>query len=110
MRCSPKLIWLTVALLSGCASPQQKLETASLANAANECIRREAVKVAPKPVDLNTAATAVMARCAAELWAEEKAIADRYPGYRDHVAEQFKRVRNTRFELAQKAIALERTN
>jgi hypothetical protein len=105
-----KYITLTLGLLSGCGSPQQKLETASLADATTNCIRREAVKVAPKPVDLNTAAMAVIARCRAEVWAEEKALVDRYPGYREHIAERFKKVHAARFELAQQAVALARTN
>jgi hypothetical protein len=51
------------ALLWGCGpSQQQKLETAALSDAATDCIRREARNVAPKPVDLDTAATCQSAR------------------------------------------------
>jgi hypothetical protein len=104
-------ITLTLALLCGCGpSQQQRLETAALSDAATDCIRREAASIASKPVDLDTAATAVLARCNAELWAEEKAFVNRYAGYRDIASEQFKRVRAARLEQAYKAVALARTN
>jgi hypothetical protein len=90
--------------------PCGRAETAALSDAATDCIRREARNVAPKPVDLDTAATAVLARCSAELWAEEKEFVNRYKGFRDYASEQYKRVNAARLDQALKAVALARTS
>jgi hypothetical protein len=110
MRFSPLFI-LAVLGLSCCGSPEQKLERAALSSTASSCIHREAGKVAPKSVDLNTAAMAVLARCNTELQAEEEAFIRRCPpGFRDDAREQFTRVRTARLEQSLKEIAVARTN
>lgn len=101
---------LMVVLVAGCSSPQQEMQTAALRDSATDCIRREAVAVAPEPVDLETATAAVTARCRGELWAEEKAAVNRFAGYRAYASEKYQAVRDARFQQAADAVALARTS
>lgn len=101
---------LVVVLVAGCSSPQREMETAALRDSATDCIRREAIAVAPEPVDLETASVAVTARCRGELWAEEKAFVNRYAGYRAYASEKYQAVRDARFQQAADAVALARTS
>jgi len=112
MKCLTRFaLALSLPLICACGSQQQQgLQTAALSDAATNCIRREAVGIAPKAVDLDTATTAIMARCNAELWAEEKAFMTKYPGFQDSAREHFKRVSAARLDQARSAVALARTN
>jgi hypothetical protein len=101
---------LMVVLTAGCSSPEREMETAALRDSATDCIRREAIAVAPEPVDLETAVAAVTARCRGELWAEEKAAVNRFPGHRAYASEKYQAVRDARIQQAADAVALARTS
>ena len=65
--------------LVACASPQRQAEQAALQQKTQDCLVQESVAVAPQPIDLDTAALAVLARCDYPGVLERSMAAD-YPG------------------------------
>jgi hypothetical protein len=104
--------YLIVAfLLEGCSSDSSRSsEGASNSRVAAECIVREAKTIAPMKVDLETAASAVIARCSAYTDAIRRSLVARYPGHRDYIETQTREVDALYLEQARRAVAVARTS
>ena len=89
--------------------PEREAALEATRGTVSACIRREAEIVAPKQVDLETAAIAVMARCTSEIRAEEQAFFNKYPGYQDFVQGKLRELNSDRLSQTRSIIALPRT-
>ena len=96
--------------LSGCRPRISSEQRQSYSDMASECIQREATIIAHTKVDLETAATAVLARCNSELAAERNYLPTLYPGYRDYMEPRLRELDTVRIDQARKRIALLRTS
>jgi hypothetical protein len=82
MRAIPACLF---AFAIGACTTQAERDRREAANSAtSECMARESVAVAPKPVDLDTAARGVLAACDFP-GVVERPLASQYPGYRDYI-------------------------
>jgi len=100
-----------VLFLCACGADRQwQDQRTALSAAIGDCIQREAVAIAPKPVDLETATEVILARCNSHLWAEERAYIDRFPGNPAYAQEQFREMAAVRADQARREIALARTS
>lgn len=99
-----------ILLLSSCAAIHSENQpTTGATNEAGACIDREAISVAPMKVDLETAATAVIARCSAYTEATRRELISRFPGYRDYMAPKLRELDEAYMERARRAVAIART-
>lgn len=99
-----------LSVLSACASVQSGNEnSANDAALAGACIDREAAEIATRKVDLETAATAVIAKCSTYTEATRRDLIARYPGYRDYMAPKLRELDQVYFDRARRAVALART-
>jgi hypothetical protein len=96
-------------LLCACANQERGRAVSLAGGAARECIQREATSVASTKTDLETAATAALARCSAEREAERRAFFALGPGYRDVIDPHVREVEAMQMDFARKLIALLRT-
>src|SRR6201996_4935120 len=94
--------------LCACASPDARGQRDAASTATSECMARESVAVAPKPVDLETAARAVLAACDFPGVVERPLIAS-YPGYRDYIHDQVQKRYADMLETVRGQIAVLRT-
>lgn len=96
--------------LAACGGPRQADPQLSAAtSAARDCILAEAERVAPKPVDLETAAQATVAGCAQAIAADRAALMAKYPGYEDVARAAYAEKEAGYLTLARRTIALART-
>jgi hypothetical protein len=79
-----QLMLLTLFLIS-CGS-RRNVELDSARSNAADCLVRETRAIAPKPIDLETATFAVLARCDFPGVIERPMVAE-HPGYRDYIHE-----------------------
>ena len=101
---------LMFLILAGCAAGRQSDEqTANSGSEASACIEREAIRVAPTKVDLETAATAVISICSVYTEATRRDLIARYPGYRDYMAPKLRELDNAYMDHARRAVAVART-
>jgi len=70
--------------LGACTSQAERDRRDAANSATSECMVRESAAVAPKPIDLDTAARAVLAACDFP-GVIERPLAAQYPGYRDYI-------------------------
>jgi hypothetical protein len=102
---------VVASVLSGCSSDSNRSsERADNSGEAAECIIREAKTIAPMKIDLETAATAVIARCSAYTDALRRSLVARFPGHRDYIETQTRQVDAMYLEQARRAIAVFRTS
>ena len=71
-----------------------------------DCFRREAPAIASTKTDLETASTALLARCIGELEAERRAFINLAPGYRDYIEPRLREVEQIRTDQARAEIAV----
>jgi hypothetical protein len=72
-------------LLTGCSS-QRVAERTALTSNVTDCLVRETQAIAPQPIDLDTATSAVLARCDYPGVLERSLVAQ-YPGHAEYVHE-----------------------
>jgi hypothetical protein len=97
-------------LLAGCGGNRSVEHTDNSSSEAVDCINREAVIIAPSKVDLETAATAVVAKCSIYTEATRRKLIQQYPGYRDYMAPKLKELDDTYMDGARRAVAIARTS
>jgi len=93
------------SLLGGCQT-NRRAETDALGTASTDCLRREAKVVAPKAVDLETAALGVLARCHAETTAEDNSFSAEYPGSKIEIRPYLAKMEAARLEGVRRMVAL----
>jgi hypothetical protein len=98
------------AILTIALGPLWISKTHAQSNSAVSCIFREAATIAPKNVDLDTAAYAVLAKCSFEINFNKRKLLSRYPGYRDYIESKFRGQDAENLDRARQAIALLRTS
>lgn len=103
----------TLALaLAGCTSPQREAEITAERNAimqkTDDCLVRESIAVAPQPVDLDTAALAVLARCDYPGVLERSFIAE-HPGQREFVQAEAQKLYASILDTTKRGVAMLRT-
>jgi hypothetical protein len=91
--------------LAACTPPQRQAEQAAVRASTTDCLARETRAVAPQPIDLETAALAVLARCDYP-GVIERPLAAQYPGYRDVVREEVRKSYADRLEIERREIAM----
>lgn len=101
---------LLAAFLAGCASTRSSSESRTNPSEAGLCIDREAREVAQTKTDLETAALAVIGRCSYYTDAVRRELTDKYPGYRDHIAQTTRQLDELYLSRARSAIAAARAN
>lgn len=107
MRASGLLLCLC---LCACVSQANREESRAAGAALNDCIEREAHSIARTNTDLETAATAVIARCSSFQLARRRAITDPIPrGYHATMEPHLREMDAMDMDFARKLIALERT-
>jgi hypothetical protein len=103
--------FVSAFILEGCSSGNNRsYEQASSSREAPECIEREAKTIAPMKVDLETAASAVIARCSAYTDALRRSLVTQYPGSRDYIGTQTREIDAFYLEQARRAVAVARTS
>jgi hypothetical protein len=95
--------------LGACTSQAEMDRRDAASSATSECMAREAVAVAPKPVDLDTAARAVLAACDFPGVVERPLIAS-YPGHRDFIHNEVQKRYADMLETVRGQIAVLRTH
>jgi hypothetical protein len=98
-----------ILLIAMCKISFAGEDMASLGRKVRVCFDREAKTVAPKPVDLDTAGIAVMARCDAALKAMRQYIYTGLPNFVPRPDFWAKEIEPDMLKEAKKAVALERT-
>jgi hypothetical protein len=94
-------------ILAGCSSGgDRNYEKENNSREAAECIQREATVLAATSIDLENAATSVVARCDAYTGALRRKLYAEYPGYHDYIAPKLREV--DELYLAQARLALAR--
>jgi hypothetical protein len=93
------------AVLVGCQT-NRGAETDALSAASTDCLRREAKVIAPKAVDLETAALGVLARCHAETTAEDNSFSAEYPGSRIEIRPYLAKMDAARLEGVRRMVAV----
>lgn len=84
-------------------------EMGALSNKLRVCLDSQAQAVAPKPVDLETASVAVMARCEPELHEMRKFLYTGIAGFSPHPDYWSKEIEPIYLKEARKAVAVART-
>lgn len=103
------IVTCTFALtLSACSSPQREAERAAAQQALSDCLVRESVAVAPQPVDLDTAALAVLARCDYPGVIERSYVAE-HPGFRAEIHEMTQKEYAAILDTTKRGIVMLRT-
>jgi hypothetical protein len=74
-------VYLLVSLIGSSQADEAGQRFAALGRALGECINREALLVAPKQVDLETASIAVLARCKGEAEALRQFVFTGLPNF-----------------------------
>lgn len=97
-----------VLVLGACTSQAERAQRDAASSAASECIARETVAVSPKPVDLDTAARAVLASCDFPGVIERPLMAD-HPGYRDFIHNEVQKKYAEMLDSVRGQIAILRT-
>jgi hypothetical protein len=99
----------SLCLLSACGLQRRQEAFKLAADAARECMLREAPAIAAIKVDLETATNALLGRCGVELLAERQALLDEYPGFREVTEPKARELTAMRVDLARQTIAVMRT-
>lgn len=102
------LTCLFVFALSNCTSQAERDRREAASSATSECMVRETAAVAPKPVDLDTAARAVLAACDFP-GVIERPLAAQYPGHRDYIHDVVQKRYADMLETVRGQIAVLRT-
>jgi hypothetical protein len=98
-------------ILEGCSlGSNRSYQQASSSREAPECIEREAKTIALMKVDLETAASAVIARCSAYTDALRRSLVTQCPEYRDYIGTQTCEIDAFYLEQARHAVAFARTS
>jgi hypothetical protein len=95
-------------LLVACQSSQRAAEQAAIREKTTDCLVRESQAVAPQPIDLETAALAVLARCDYPGVIEKQLIAE-HPGYREFIHQETQKRYADILDTTKRGIALLRT-
>jgi hypothetical protein len=106
MRIIPACVLALV--LGACTSQAEKARRDAASATTSECMVRETKAVAAKPVDLDTAARAVLASCDFPGVIERPLIAD-YPGYRDTIHGEVQKRYDEMLDTVRGQIAVLRT-
>jgi hypothetical protein len=99
---------LLTIVLGACTSQAEKAQRDAASTATSECMARETKAIAPKPVDLETAARAVLASCDFPGVIERPLMAD-YPGHRDFIHSEVQKKYAEMLDTVRGQIAVLRT-
>jgi hypothetical protein len=99
-------VLIICAFLTSACTTQQKQEAIDASTqAANDCFLREGPILAQTKTDLDTASTALLARCGSELAAERRAFINLNPGFRDRIEVRLRELDALRQSQARQTIA-----
>lgn len=100
---------LLIVMMGPATSQNSGLQMQTFSNKVHICINIEAVAVAPKPVDLETATVAVMARCAKPLLAMRNFLYTGIPNFTPNQDFWEKDIEPVWIKEARNAVAVVRT-
>ena len=103
------LACLLAFALGACTSQTERDRRDAASSASSECMARESAVIAPKPVDLDTAARAVLAACDFPGVIERPLIAA-YPGHRDFIHNEVQKRYAEMLDTVRGQIAVLRTH
>jgi hypothetical protein len=106
-------IFPLVIILAGCVGKSEPgIVSAGVSSAPSpvlQCIISQAKTIAPKPVDLETAAYAVLGACNHIISAERSSLLAKYPGFGAEVRAAYSETEAAQLSRARREVALNRT-
>jgi hypothetical protein len=100
-----------IALLvtSACVSTKESLPLgANASTALTRCILVEAQRIAPKAINLDAAADAVVAACSFQVQAQRSALLAKSPGYGPQMRAELDKLERDHLEMAKEQVVLNR--